>query len=60
MVFAETYFELLRNGPHWAFELTVEVVTAAFMALPLRRIVRTAVRRHDEKKHGADVSNGSS
>ena len=45
---AETYLELLRNWPHWAFEMTVEGATA----LLFTPLVRRLVRRHDRRHHG--------
>lgn len=43
MIFAETYWELFKNRPHWLFELTVEVATFIVATLP----IRWWVRRHD-------------
>jgi hypothetical protein len=48
---AETYLDLMRDVPHWCFELTVEVVSGV-AAWPLaRRLWRWALRRHDEVEH---------
>jgi hypothetical protein len=44
---AETYMQLLGNVPHWAFELTVEAVSAAVGAV----FARIWVKRHDRKHH---------
>lgn len=44
---AETYMQLLRDWPHWAFEFTVEAVTFVLATLPARYLLR----RHDAHKH---------
>ena len=43
----ETYWSLLHNGPHWLFELTVEVVTD----IPAFFIGRYFWKRHHDKAH---------
>jgi hypothetical protein len=47
VILAETYLQLLGNFPHWAFELTVEAVSAAVGAV----FARFWVKRHDRKHH---------
>lgn len=44
---SETYLDLVTDWAHWAFELTVEAVTAAVAY----GFGKRAVRRHDEKHH---------
>ncbi len=44
---AETYLQLLRDWPHWAFEGTVEAVTFLLLTYPAKRLLR----RHDRKRH---------
>jgi hypothetical protein len=47
MILAETYVELLKNRPHWLFELTVEAASGLAIA-PLWRYLR---KKHHEKFH---------
>lgn len=55
LVASETYLDLMRDVPHWCFELTVEVVSGV-AAFPLaRRLWRFALRRHDEQEHAPDL-----
>jgi hypothetical protein len=45
---AETYTQLLRDWPHWAFEGTVEAVTFLVATLPARWLIRHHDRRHHD------------
>lgn len=48
---AETYRGLLTDGPHWMFELTVELVTGILLAPLARWAWRAGLRRHDAVAH---------
>lgn len=48
--FWSEYTMLLQDGAHWAFELTIEGITAAIGFV----IGRYFLRRHDSKVHGTN------
>lgn len=53
--FMEGYLHLLTNAPHWAFEITGEVVSSLVAYPFIRLVVRVWVARHDAQAHSAPV-----
>jgi len=51
MFASETFVDLLKSGPHWAFELTLMAVFDGVIGLLAWPAIKRAVRRHDAKKH---------
>lgn len=55
MILAESYADLLRSGPHWAFEATTDIVFGAIGAIVVapmwRRVKDRIIRRHDRAFH---------
>lgn len=49
--FMEGYLHLLTNAPHWAFEITGEVVSSLVAYPVIRLMVRVWVARHDAQAH---------
>jgi ABC-type antimicrobial peptide transport system permease subunit len=51
----EAYIALMQSVPHWAFEITLEIITG-ILIYPLAKWFWTrAVTRHDEEFHPDDV-----
>lgn len=48
---AESFTELLRSGPHWAFEICVELVTGLLLAKPAKVLWVRWHERHDAEAH---------
>lgn len=46
------YFQLLGNGAHWMFELTLIFLFDIIIGLILWPIIKRWIRHHDRTKHG--------
>lgn len=53
LIAAESYMDLMRSGAHWAFELTLEAITAAVAWVFGRAPLRRKIEQHDREHHGA-------
>lgn len=49
----EEYWHLMGNSAHWAFEISVEFITA----IPVYYFAKWRQRLHDKKYHGIDHKN---
>jgi hypothetical protein len=47
----ETFVYLLQNGPHWLFEISVNVVEFGLALLIFRPLAKRWVKQHDAKHH---------
>jgi membrane protein implicated in regulation of membrane protease activity len=52
----DQYRALLTDTPHWALEVTVEIVTAVVISLPFRYFWKRWIERHDEQHHAGHTS----
>lgn len=48
---SETYWELMGNWPHWAFELTLMALFDIIIGMILWPFAKKWLQNHDTKKH---------
>jgi len=58
MIFAEeTFWDLMRSGPHWAFELFLMVLFDGLIGAILYPLFKRWLKAHDERKHAHEHCN---
>lgn len=50
--FWEEYLSLLKDGPHWAFEITTMIIIDGIILGILIPIIKSKVEKHDREVHG--------
>lgn len=51
MILGETYWELMTNWPHWAFEITLMVIFDGLIGMAAIPLFKRWLKNHDIKKH---------
>lgn len=51
MLLAETFTELVKDPNHWYFEIMLMVIFDILIGAIAWPFIKSAIRRHDERKH---------